>query len=60
MEEGKVILVKVGFVGLGVMGKHMATNLYRTGFPLVVWNRTRPKMADLLDLGARGRVRRRR
>ena len=49
-----VILVKVGFVGLGVMGKHMAANLYRAGFQLVVWNRTRSRMADLLDLGARG------
>ncbi|MDW8048557.1 MAG: NAD(P)-dependent oxidoreductase [Nitrososphaerota archaeon] len=45
---------RVGFIGLGVMGKPMALNLLRAGFPLTVWNRTRSRMEDLLKLGASG------
>ena len=43
---------KLGFIGLGVMGKPMATNLLKAGYPLTVWNRTRSKMDDLVKLGA--------
>lgn len=43
----------VGMIGLGLMGKPMAANLLRAGFPLVVWNRTRAKAEDLLREGAR-------
>jgi 3-hydroxyisobutyrate dehydrogenase-like beta-hydroxyacid dehydrogenase len=32
--------VRVGFIGLGIMGSRMAANLVRAGFPLTVWNRT--------------------
>jgi len=46
------ILVRVGFIGLGVMGGHMAVNLVRAGFALTVWNRTRSKMNDLIKMGA--------
>jgi 3-hydroxyisobutyrate dehydrogenase-like beta-hydroxyacid dehydrogenase len=42
----------VGFIGLGLMGKPMARNLLRAGFPLVVWNRTRSKADDLVREGA--------
>ncbi len=42
----------VGFVGLGVMGKPMALNLVKAGYPLVVWNRTRGKMDELVAAGA--------
>lgn len=49
-----VALVQIGIIGLGVMGKHMAANLVKAGFPLVVWNRTQSKMVDLLNLGAQG------
>lgn len=45
---------RVGFIGLGIMGKPMATNLISAGFPLTVWNRTRSKMAPLVSLGAHG------
>ena len=45
---------KIGFIGLGVMGKPMATNLLNAGYPLTVWNRTRSKMDDLLAKGASG------
>ena len=43
---------KIGFIGLGVMGKPMAMNLLEAGYPLTVWNRTRSKMDDLLAKGA--------
>lgn len=31
---------RVGFIGLGSMGRPMATNVAEAGFPLTVWNRT--------------------
>ena len=43
----------VGFVGLGLMGRPMALNVAKAGFPLVVWNRTASKADDLLAAGAR-------
>ncbi|MBS7615071.1 2-hydroxy-3-oxopropionate reductase [Candidatus Bathyarchaeota archaeon] len=45
---------KIGFIGLGVMGKPMAVNLLNAGYKLTVWNRTRSKMDDLLAMGASG------
>ena len=45
---------RIGFIGLGVMGKPMATNLLKAGYPLTVWNRTRSKMNDLVAMGAYG------
>ncbi|KAE8754016.1 NAD-binding protein [Paraburkholderia madseniana] len=44
--------MKVGFIGLGVMGQPMALNLARAGTPLVVWNRTPDRCAALRDAGA--------
>ncbi|CAL9338075.1 NAD(P)-dependent oxidoreductase [Streptomyces sp. enrichment culture] len=44
--------MRVGFVGLGVMGRPMALNLARAGTPLVVWNRTPERCAPLRDAGA--------
>jgi len=43
----------IGFVGLGLMGKPMAQNLLRAGFPLVVWNRTKSKADELVAGGAK-------
>lgn len=45
---------RVGFIGLGVMGKPMAINLLRAGYPLTVWNRTKSKMDELIAMGAYG------
>jgi len=42
----------IGFIGLGLMGKPMAQNVLRAGFPLIVWNRTRAKADDLVRAGA--------
>ncbi|MDQ6605508.1 MAG: NAD(P)-binding domain-containing protein, partial [Actinomycetota bacterium] len=36
---------RIGFIGLGIMGKPMAARLARAGFPLVVHNRS-PEAAD--------------
>ncbi|MEM2402124.1 MAG: 2-hydroxy-3-oxopropionate reductase [Candidatus Bathyarchaeia archaeon] len=47
-------LKRIGFIGLGVMGKPMAINLLRAGYPLTVWNRTRSKMDELIAMGANG------
>lgn len=44
--------MRIGFIGLGVMGTPMALNLARSGTPLVVWNRTLDKCASVRDLGA--------
>ena len=43
---------RVGFVGLGTMGRAMAANLARAGFPLTVWNRTPGRAGPLIELGA--------
>jgi len=47
-------LKRVGFIGLGIMGRPMAINLLKAGYPLTVWNRTRSKMEELIALGAYG------
>ena len=43
----------IGFVGLGRMGRPMASNLCRKGFPLAVFDVRRDPMTDLERLGAR-------
>ncbi|WP_028579049.1 NAD(P)-dependent oxidoreductase [Desulfogranum japonicum] len=42
-----------GFLGLGIMGTAMATNLIQAGFDVTVWNRTNTKCAPLVELGAK-------
>ena len=39
--------MRVGFVGLGAMGMHMARNLHRAGLLTAVWNRTPEKARTL-------------
>ena len=43
---------KVGFMGLGIMGAAMAANVFKAGYPLMVYNRTPDKAEKLADLGA--------
>lgn len=38
---------RIGFIGLGAMGRPMTANLMRAGYPLVVWAR-RPEAAEAL------------
>ncbi len=42
---------KIGFIGLGIMGRGMAANLLRAGYAVRVWNRTVSRMTPLLELG---------
>src|SRR6266550_1629752 len=44
---------RIGFAGLGTMGRGMAHNFLAKGFPLTVWNRTRATAAPLEAEGAR-------
>ncbi len=46
------MLERVGFIGLGIMGRGMAGNLLTAGFPLSVWNRTAARMDELVSAGA--------
>ncbi|EKF38009.1 2-hydroxy-3-oxopropionate reductase, putative [Trypanosoma cruzi marinkellei] len=48
--------LKVGYIGLGLMGKSMAANILKAGFPLVVFNRTTSKMEELVRQGAQAAV----
>lgn len=43
---------RIGFIGLGIMGRPMARNLLAAGYPLIVWNRSRPGIDELVGLGA--------
>jgi 2-hydroxy-3-oxopropionate reductase len=44
--------MKIGFIGLGIMGKPMAKNLVAAGHDLVVLDRNADTVAELIDLGA--------
>ncbi|WP_186580167.1 NAD(P)-dependent oxidoreductase [Aquibacillus kalidii] len=43
----------IGFIGLGIMGNHMAENLLDNGQELIVHNRTKAKADNLLNKGAK-------
>jgi 2-hydroxy-3-oxopropionate reductase len=45
-------LKNVGFIGLGVMGKPMAKNLLKAGYPLTVYDISRPRVEELVQGGA--------
>jgi len=44
--------MKIGFIGLGIMGSRMAANLQKKGYQLVVYNRTKQKADPLITNGA--------
>ncbi|GIV89372.1 MAG: tartronate semialdehyde reductase [Chloroflexus sp.] len=43
---------RIGFIGLGIMGRGMAANILRAGFPLTVWNRTPGRADEFVAAGA--------
>lgn len=45
--------MKIGFIGLGIMGSRMAANLHKKGFDLIVHNRTKARAEDLITKGLR-------
>jgi len=44
--------LRVGYIGLGLMGKSIAKNIRKAGFELVVHNRSRAAVDELVALGA--------
>jgi 2-hydroxy-3-oxopropionate reductase len=46
-------MLTVGYIGLGLMGKSIARNILKAGFPLVVHNRSRAAVDELVAEGAR-------
>jgi 2-hydroxy-3-oxopropionate reductase len=44
--------IKVGYIGLGLMGKAIARNILKAGFPLVVHNRSQAAVVELVNEGA--------
>ncbi len=43
---------KIGFIGIGVMGKAMARNLMKHGYELTIYSRTKEKCQDIIEEGA--------
>jgi 2-hydroxy-3-oxopropionate reductase len=43
----------IGFIGLGIMGRPMAQNLLKAGYPLVVHNRSQGAVQELAGAGAK-------
>ncbi len=46
------MIKRIGFIGLGLMGKPMARNLMKSGFDLIVHNRSRAVVDQLVSEGA--------
>jgi len=45
-------MLKVGYIGLGLMGKSIARNILKAGFPLIVHNRSAASVNELVREGA--------
>lgn len=45
-------MLTIGYIGLGLMGKSIARNLLKAGFPLIVHNRSQQAVAELEKEGA--------
>lgn len=43
---------RVGFIGLGIMGRPQCKNLIKAGYPLTVWNRSQPGIDTVVGYGA--------
>ncbi|WP_272867053.1 2-hydroxy-3-oxopropionate reductase [Lachnospira pectinoschiza] len=48
----RILKMKIGFIGLGIMGKPMSKNLLKAGYELVVNNKGQEAMDELVALGA--------
>ena len=42
---------KIGFIGVGVMGKSMVRNLKKAGYYVSIYTRTKDKVVDLIEEG---------
>ena len=45
-------MLKIGYIGLGLMGKSIARNILKAGFPLVIHNRSQTAVDELVQEGA--------
>ena len=50
--HGEINMLRVGYIGLGLMGKSIARNIIRAGFSVVVHNRSRAAVRELAAEGA--------
>jgi 2-hydroxy-3-oxopropionate reductase len=46
-------MLRVGYIGLGLMGKSIARNILKAGFPLIVHNRSQAAVDELVAEGAK-------
>lgn len=44
---------KIGFIGVGVMGKSMVRNLMKNGYEVSIYSRTKEKTLDVIEEGAK-------
>lgn len=51
-EERKKEMKKIGFIGVGIMGKSMVRNLMKAGYELHIYARTKAKVEDVIGEGA--------
>ena len=50
--KGEESMKKIGFIGVGIMGKSMVRNLMKAGFEVAVYTRTKSKIEDVIAEGA--------
>jgi len=50
------MLRKIGFIGLGTIGRHMAVNLVKGEYDVTVFDTDPAKIAELVSMGAKGAV----
>ena len=55
VDEG-LLVMKIGFIGLGRMGHHVASNLLKAGHQVMVWNRSQSPVQALVHARYRRRV----
>lgn len=46
------MMKKIGFIGVGIMGKSMVCNLMKAGFEVFIYTRTKSKVEDVIAKGA--------
>jgi 2-hydroxy-3-oxopropionate reductase len=46
-------MLRIGYIGLGLMGKPICRNLMKSGYPLIVLNRSKAVMEELASEGAK-------
>jgi 3-hydroxyisobutyrate dehydrogenase len=48
-----MVIKKIGFIGIGVMGQSMASHLMKAGYEVIVYNRTKEKAMSIIEEGAK-------